>query len=398
MDEEENNQTPKNKLYKKILKVIKDLIRLLLWLDIYSILFEFNFNSFNNIVLSKINMISIFGGTFLYFIVLILRKNSFLKSIGYVIKFYLGFILFIPKLIFFVYKLIRTIFNYFAEIMKIPAKIEAKIIIGILSILATWTIFNYENTYILYFSMSIIGFGLLTSWYSIFSWTTNPLIFFDILNKMINKGWKWYNSHMTNKNKYELKEKEKIEEKTEILRYVYGVLRYLKIKIIDGYTDKGIKVYLIKKFLLVFLFIIILTSVGFSLEYFALYKIDNNNIIGIGSNYTDFLYFSIITFVNMDFNIVELNIPIAKFISIIQIFSTLYILTIVILMFTSITEEAAKNKLDEFESDIEEIESDINNIFKRYYNIKLKIDNEKLINIDEKDKDFEDIVKIMNIN
>jgi hypothetical protein len=330
--------------------------------------------------------------------ILILRKNSFLTTTWYVIKFYLGFLFFIPKMIYLIYKLIKAIFGYVAQILKIPAKIEAKLVITLLSLLAIWIIFSNENIYLLYISMFVIGLELLVAWHSIYSWTTNPLVFFDILIKITVKGWNWLNNYMKRKNKYSLKEDEEIEEKTKMLRSIYAALRYFKIEFIDQYTDKDIKVNLIKKFLVLFLFIIILTSAGFSLEYFALYKIDNNNIIGIGSNYTEFLYFSILTFVNMDFNQVIFNVSIANIISIIQVFSTLYILTIVILIFTSITEEAAKSKMKEYRVKITEIETEISDIVKNHYNIKFEVDNKELSSVEEDYDDIKDLVIIKDID
>jgi len=144
-----------------------------------------------------------------------------------------------------------------------------------------------------------------------------------------------------------------------------SIIRKLNNKYINKFSKEvNLKNKLIRSFLSLLLTFLILNVINFSLNFYALYKIEANNIIGINNNYFDFLLFSITNLINFNFESVIINSYLAKFLVISEKYLSIYYLTVIIFVFTSITETAAEIRIKEAQETITKIKNQLEDMRK----------------------------------
>jgi len=380
------------------LRLTVDLIILLMW-----VIFIAKYNNWfeQNIVLYQIikyiNLLTITITTMLVYFSLVLYRKNYFVPLWMIIKFYFRLLFFIPIVIKYLYKFFRKIVSYVNKILHLPKRIEVKIVVFIFSIIAIRNIFFYNNEKILFSSMIILGLGLFVTLFTMFNWTSNPKVAIDIISKLIEKGWEWINKFFEKIGIYKKKKDGDNQSSIYLFKTFYTLFHILEIKVGDLYTEKDMKIYLIKKFIWIFVLSIIITVFIFSFEYYSMFKIDNNSILISGSTYWDFLYFSTLSLINMDFGQVVLNGLLIKIISIIQVFTTLFYLTFIILMFSSLSEQAATEKILEFKDKMKNIKNDIGIKAYKNFQIEFDVDNNKLIELDFNPFENDDIDNVIDV-
>lgn len=283
-------------------------------------------------------------------IILTIKYRNFLKVIWIIFSFYFKLLFFPIIIVVYVIRLIGKITIFISKVTKVPRRLEFFVLATCIFIISAILISKYSNVYVLSFSMVGLFLCIFGLWYCIYSWTTNPFALFKRFDLFIDKKWNWLLKRITEiKSEPDERDKSKeIKNRIKVLTWAYKFFDWVINSLIYKARKPSLKLNLTKWFIILYLFILLISIVGFSFEYYALVKINENIFKGI-YNYSDALYYSSLTFITMSFGQIHPNSIIAKVITVLEILSTIYLLIFIILIFTTITEEMAKMTVDEIE-------------------------------------------------
>lgn len=325
----------------------------ILWTSIILSCFElFVMYNYVFIIIIKYLFGAVILGTFLSFISLIWRKENIFSNFVYIFWFYMGF--------FFIFELLNLILNsitYIKKLIKFPEMTIVKIFFLIFTIISYVSIFKSNHFYVLYSSVIILIGSIYVACYLLFLWITSPLILVKWTYEICEKSWNWLLKNIKRKKDEVYKDDSFLKFLNFIERFVVDIIGN---KYIGNLSKKvNMKNVLISRFLGLFIITLVFIIVSFSLQYYALYKIDPGNITGIGNTYMDFLFFSITNFLNINFKVISVNMKLAKFLIVGEVYLTLYFFTLIIFAFTSITESAAKARIEQAKEVILSIKTDV---------------------------------------
>lgn len=303
-------------------------------------------------LISKYILLSLLFVFFVNFISLLVRKNTILFSLINIFQFYSG-VIFRNE----IFKLLIQVINYFKILFSFPKNIFLDILFFLLNVGAYICIFKSNNIYLLYSSVFILIFNVYITCYLLFAWIMNPLILMKWANYYGKKLWDLIIRGIKNQ-KEELYPDPAFKK---LLNYFEkSIIGNLNKKYINKFSKEvNLKNKLIRSFLILLLTFLIFNIINFSLKFYALYKIDPNYIIGINKNYPDFLLFSITNLINFNFESVIINSFLTKFLVISEKYLSIYYLTVIIFVFTSITETAAEIRVKEAQKTITKIKNQL---------------------------------------
>lgn len=283
---------------------------------------------------------------FIIFILLIIYgyylKNKFSN---WYIAVYIAKIIFLP--IYFLYMICLGIYNIYISLKLFTQKLftlSTLIILSVFIFLQYFIIWSLEIENILYYTalISLPLFSLIiVAW--LYKWHFSPMILYDAFKDLINFIIEVYfdhekdqlNKHCNEGNKDKLKklknELEKMKKKSEELK--------------NEITVNNLRAFLTNIFVLIFLYISALVILNFSFSFYGLYKIfPQEFLINIENpSLVNFIILSIRTLFFNDYHIIRpISLNLQRLI-IVQSVCGIFLFVILIMIFSSVSVEKAKD-------------------------------------------------------
>jgi len=377
----QNSQIGTNKKEKKKVKTLsaklysisKDVAALILWFLLLNSLFFHSIRIYeflHSLSLSPYYL-AIRPYRFLMLICLIILSSIFFggtNTFKYIALYVIHFIFF-PIIIFF--RFLRFIFIYSPKTFKIGGKTAQNMYSKVTNTVqkTSTQIFCFVIAFICFYiigtsfdvisiSISIVVLlGILFLHLSyLLLWTTNPFLILNNFNTIIEKIWtfikKWRidEQYINKKDKIKDMQKEKKDLK-DFVKYSAKTFNWLKDKM-DKLTHRRL---LLRWFIIIFIVALGFTVVIFSFEYYGLTKIntDSFSILKTGQ-YFEHLYYSISILSTIDSGGVIPLTRIAKLFVIFQVLSGIFLLTILVTSFSTMTLEVASEDREKLLSRIDD--------------------------------------------
>jgi hypothetical protein len=338
----------------KIAKILKRVLFLIIWLIIILNIFGFDVIS---TLLNKF-VVNIYINTmfhkyhfYIYGIILILALLIFKIHkliLGFLsLPFYIIFI-FIPKYSFKAsVQLIKIVTSFFTATKTLKFKIT-KLVILVLSAVA---IVSQQNKYLVMVAMILLFLDLIWHYIRKFYSISMPVRMIGFLKDRMFNGWEKVKQDIILKNVTEWKQMDPQDEKYNqkkaeslgvawlINRIFYRSAKYLK----RAENTKIISIYFISSITFTFIYTLII----FALEYRSLSYINPESFRGLnGSNFLDYLYFSFLTFITMNFGDIIPASGLSKFLVSMEALSGIIIGLILFFIFTTIILDRYKKDMD----------------------------------------------------
>ncbi len=350
---DEKNIIYENPTFSKVNSVIKFILGLLIW---FPFIFKYLMGFLKNIefisnALSKEELIVIVAyKNAIYALIIILSALIFKgKNKIAFIFWYILYILGFPVVV--IFRILKILFknilpisiriwSIICEKLNNLKKLHVQFYILLLNILCFYSIKYFYSIWIIYVTMVLLFFLLMAHLYYLFSLTMDPLV---IANKfylfIFNETWNYIKKNgFTKKVKNKDVEKEKDTLRTQIK--MYGkIYNFLFNKAEKSYSKQAI----LRSFIVLFFISLSLTIIVFSVEYYALIKINSNNFIIFGdNNFFNCLFYSISNLSTINSEIFSPQSNLAMLIIIVQAFIGIFIFYIFITSFTALSPEVFK--------------------------------------------------------
>ena len=287
--------------------------------------------------------------SFVYLLFLILSNKKLLPSFNHFIRFYWRLLIFIPRVIVIC---LQTPFLVIPRILKPIARLSKNIIVvvfmGVLTLISVRNIVLSSSTIVLYISITVLTLCLILCLISLISWTSEPYSYYGQIGVFadffLEKIRKWHlNRSAWDKTNLD-KNKAVIKQTLIYLATEYRWLVLIEEKFINLLLpETNTKIELIKEFILRIFYTVIFDITVFAFDYFALYKIDGDNFIFTKRvSLFDYFYFSASTFTTPGGGSVIPNSILVKSLAVVESFSGMFFITVVIFSFSLLTEQAAR--------------------------------------------------------
>jgi len=346
---DKKNINYENPNFTKVNSIIKFILGLLIWFPfIFKYLMGFLKNiEFISIALSREELIVIVDYKYaIYALIIILSALIFKgKNKKAFILWYVLYILGFPIVVVFkiLSKYIPTsirIWNIVYEKLKNLKEPRIQLYILFLDFLCFYLIIKFYSIWIIYITILLLFFLLMSHLYFLFSLTIDPLAMANKFYLFIfNEAWDYFKKTFFNKkegNKNIGKEKDTLRTQIKMFGKMY---KFLFNKVEKIYNKQAILVL----FIVLFFISLSFTIVVFSCEYYALIKINSNNfIIFGGNNCINCLFYSISNLSTINSEIIFPQSNLAKLIVIAQTFIGIFIFYIFIVSFTALSPEVFK--------------------------------------------------------
>jgi hypothetical protein len=375
-----------NPTFTKVNSVIKFILGLLIW---FPFIFKYLMGILKNIefisdMLQRKELIVIVDYKYaIYALIIFLSALIFKgKNKKAFIFLYILYILGFPFVV--IFRILKILFknilpisiriwNIICEKLKNLKKLYIQLYILLLDILCFYIIKNFYSSWLIYVTMLLLFFLLTAQLYFLFSLTMDPLVMVNkfylfIFNQALDYIKKTFFTK-DGKNKDIVKEKDTLRTQIKMYGKIYN---FLFNKVERSYNKQAI----LRSFIFLFFISLFFTIIVFSVEYYALIKINSNNFIIFGdNNFFSCLFYSISNLSTINSEIFSPQSNLAMLIIIIQAFIGIFIFYIFITSFTALSpevfEESSKIKKKIFDK-YDEIKDFLNSLSTKELNISLE--------------------------
>ncbi len=327
----------------------------------------------NNFYLSlRPYRILIFWGLFIISVLIFGVKRIFKRITLFLWHILLFPLIIILEIIFIhtpkIFKLINKIFGFInlgiKKIIDIAQKTWIYLTCFLVAFLCFYFIWTSQNIIIIIISMIILWGILILHLLYLFVWTSNPYLVFDALYNIVESIWKQLKKHVLYEEFLDKKEHKDYEkEKQEAINFLKD-----SIKVINKIKQKTIVLTdnraLVSWFMVIFLTSIVFTILIFSFEYYGLTSIGVNFTTLQKSQYFEHLYYSVSILSTIDSANISPITNIAKVFIMIEAFTGIYLLILIVTAFSTITKEIAYESRKKLIERIDREVRDIQNIAK----------------------------------
>jgi hypothetical protein len=227
------------------------------------------------------------------------------------------------------------------DVLSFPKRPEAFIPFLLIGAIAMRLVVRSTSPSVLISSMVALGLWLVVSWIALYSWTTSPHGFSErVLNLIFRVVGAYVRKGEVNGGASSASSGGEPQSRPSS-----GSLKFWMdfFTGIESWASTVDKMRLIRYFLLMFAYALIVTVAIFGFEYFALEKLCTGSFAGLGLDIWEYLYYSAVTFVTLapvnQYPVTNL----ARAFVLLEVFTTIFFLTIIVLTFTTTTEDKAKS-------------------------------------------------------
>jgi len=371
-----------------IFTIVGDIFRLIAWFCYFNNIFQQNLYFYNldfYIQYLFINKWKAIGIVFVVlFFVIFFQKKSFWQSIGlsikYIISFFWRLLIFPLRLIVIFVCLLGQCCNLTSKLIKLHRRVEVFIITTFLYFFGLYKIIYPDTKFILQLSLFFIFLFLFCLLELLYLWSKDPYwwIYGINLPNIFDKLWGWWETKFITEDLVSARSDNK--KALQVKKNIWLGFKFLdscKKRFIPSFDRKR----LLEQFLIVLFIVAIINIISFGFSFFAIYKLNQNSMVGIGQNIWEFIYFSTVIFFNSGIGSYAIVGFWARCTLILELFSFLFLLTIAILTFSTLSEQGAKQTIEFIQGKIE----DKRKALARVLNENFRLEESTLIQYQETD-------------
>lgn len=349
----EQKSTKNKKSVRDILsRGMYNLLRIAAWVHILCGIFKFDICRPINYHMSQIAFYKWTILPVILFVVFIyhyIRVKKFWKSawllIWSMIKFVIGIVCLPFQVIIRIARIIIFVLNVMSSVIKLPKRIEFVALSIFAYVAAVIIIFTYDAKPLIVGSTIALYPLVLASWFWLYMHSANPYWWFaglkisDLFDKISALLIEAVSKSLKEANEKQMAT-EKLSAKKSIWQYIKGLL-WIESRCLSINKRQSLKLFCGAIFI-----IASLTIVTFAISYYALQKVCPQNISGLRANFWEHLFFSLTTFFHYH---TGQYIPIgvwAKILVAAELLSFLFLITIVVLTYTTVSSDEVANTKD----------------------------------------------------
>jgi hypothetical protein len=394
LKEEKKDNKKKNTKTVIILTCIGDIFRLLIWYCYFNNKFHWGLYCYNlDFYISRL-FVNIWKAIGLSLVILILalciQKRGFWKSfalsIGYIIRFFWRLFVFPLRVVSIIIRLFVYPLSIMGKLIRLHRRIETLLLSACFYFYGLSNIIHSNERALLQCSLFFIFFFLFCIWEWLYLWSKDPYwwIYGINLPNIFDNIWRFVETKFITEDLAAAKENTK--KAIQVKKNIWQGFKFLngcKNKFNPSYDRKR----LLEQFLIVLLIVALINVISFGFSFHAIYKLNPNSITGIGNNIWEFLYFSTITFFNFGIGSYALAGVGARIMLILELFSFLFLLTVTILTFSTLSEEGARQTIEFVQGKIEDKKRSLSKVLLENF----KLSEDELLQY--KESDFKEAVE-----
>jgi hypothetical protein len=251
-----------------------------------------------------------------------------------------GFLLFPALAAYSLLRGIRRSIDRSSRLLSFPRRLEWFVVAALLGVAATDLVLLTSSRACIAPSLFVLGSCLILVWISLYSWVTNP---YGLWERGIESAYRLWQSRFVERDRKSVgrgKPWASAEHRDRVLGQAESGCKFIEDAL--AATDRT---RLTKYFLGLFSWALVTNILIFGFLYYGIQKLCPGSFAGLGQRLWESLYFSAATFVRYSPGDLYPTTITARLVVMTEVITTLFFLTIMIVAYNCITEEAAKTSI-----------------------------------------------------